>query len=133
MDGVQEVSFKEFADETGALLPIEAIKDVPFEIKRIFFIYDVAIGETRAHHANIYSSLLLVPLKGSCKVTVNNGFEECLFDLNDRRKGILCKTNTWKVLSDFSEDCVLLVMSDYPYDLNDYIRDFDEFIAKVKK
>lgn len=113
--------------DKGSLITIQAFKDVPFEICRIYTIFAVPAGAVRGNHAHRNERQLLVCLHGSCKITLDSGVLEQQYQLNSPAEGLFIDSYVWRVLSDFSEDCVLSVLSDSPYDADDYIFDYEEF------
>lgn len=119
-------------DERGSLVVIEAQKSFPFDIKRLFFEYDTDTNSIRGQHANRNSRFGFVSLKGSCKVLVKDNGRTHKYFLDSPTKMLIIDKLIWKDMIDFSEDNILLVISDSYYDSNEYIRDFDEYLA-VKK
>ena len=105
--------------------------NIPFEIKRVFYIYGSDSQVVRGQHANRNSEFVLINVSGSSKVRVDNGFEEEIIELNRPRMGLYLPTMVWKDMYDFSEDSVLLVLANTHYDGHEYIRDYDEFIKEV--
>lgn len=120
-------------DERGQLVAIESNIDVPFEIKRIFYIYGTTQGVPRGNHAHYKTKQYLISVSGSCKVTLDNGLEKVTYELDSQNKGLLQNENVWGVMHDFSNDCVLLVLASEHYEDADYIRDYDQFIKQVVK
>lgn len=125
-------SFLEFAqkgDDRGRLVVIEELEDIPFEIKRIFYIYGTEGDVVRGRHANKLSEFVLVNVMGSSKVrTLEKDGTETVFTLDRPHTGIYIPRGVWKDMYDFSEDSVLLVMASTHYDASEYIRDYDSFI-----
>ena len=114
--------FKELGDEKGKLVAIEELKDIPFDIKRIFYIYNTTRGTVRGQHANKNSEFVLINLKGSCKVRLYNKDEEYIVELNRPNMGLYIPKLVWKDMYDFSEDSLLLSVSSEYYDPDEYIR-----------
>ena len=114
--------FKELGDEKGKLVAIEELKDIPFDIKRIFYIYNTTRGTVRGQHANKNSEFVLINLKGSCKVRLYNKDEEYIVELNRPNMGLYIPKLVWKDMYDFSEDSLLLCVSSEYYDAKEYIR-----------
>ena len=123
--------FKENGDERGKLVIIEGIKDVPFDIKRIFYIYGSDRDVIRGCHANRKSEFVLINVCGSSKVKIYDGVKEEIFVLDKPNTGIYIPKMLWKDMYDFSEDSILLVLSSEPYDPTEYIRDYNEFLKEV--
>lgn len=118
-------------DERGQLVAIEGAIDIPFDIKRIFYIYGTTEGLPRGNHAHYKTLQYLIAVSGSCKVTLDNGTEQETFELDRRNIGLLQKELVWGVMHDFSDDCVLLVLASEHYDESDYIRDYSLFHEQV--
>jgi WxcM-like protein len=114
-------------DARGVLTSIESGLDVPFEIRRVFFMRDVR-GE-RGGHAHRVTHQLLVPVAGSFRVEVSDGTESGSHTMNDPHRGLLLPPMTWVRLTDFTPDAVCLVLADTLYADVSYIRDWDEFVA----
>lgn len=120
-------------DDRGQLVAIESNIDVPFEIKRIFYIYGTIQGVPRGNHAHYKTKQYLISVSGSCKVTLDNGLEKVTYELDSQNKGLLQNEYVWGVMHDFSNDCVLLVLASEHYEDADYIRDYNQFIKQVVK
>ena len=127
-----EAEFLEFSpkgDERGQLVVIEGMKDIAFDIKRIFYIYGTQEHVVRGQHANLRTEFVLINLAGSSKVRVSNGEEERIFSLDRPHVGIYLPKMYWKDMYDFSQNSVLLCLASQNYDAAEYIRDYDEFVA----
>lgn len=118
-------------DDRGDLTVIEKV--VPYDIKRIFYIYNVPEGKERASHANRILKETLVPLVGSCKVSLHDGTTESVFSLTRPDECLLIPNMNWIRIYDFSRDCVLLVIASEYYDPDDHIETFEEFRKLVGK
>jgi wxcM family protein len=128
------LSFKQNGDERGHLVVIEGNKDIPFDIKRIFYIYGSDPTVVRGQHANRETEFVLVNVAGKSKVKVYDGKgNEAIFMLNRPHTGIYLPTMVWKDMYDFSEDSVLLVLASEAYNPNEYIRNYDEFVEEIAK
>lgn len=130
-DQYKILEFGDMGDERGKLVVVEGAMDIPFEIKRVFYIYGSDSSVIRGQHANRDSEFVLINVSGSSKVRVDNGFEEEIIELNRPRMGLYLPTMVWKDMYDFSEDSVLLVLANTHYDGNEYIRDYDEYLKEV--
>ena len=129
---VQMLEFPQRGDERGHLVIVEAMDDVPFDIKRIFYIYGSDSEVVRGQHANKISEFVLINVAGRSKVKVRDGKgNEAVFSLNRPHTGIYLPKMLWKDMYDFSEDSVLLVLSSEHYDSEEYIRDYDEFLKLI--
>ena len=127
MSLVRRIAFKEHGDERGSLVALEGGLDMPFEIKRIYYIYGTTPGTPRGFHAHRRLKQLFVCVSGACTVTLDNGKSRESVRLDSPTEGILLEGTLWREMSDFSEDCVLLVLASERYDEADYIRNYDEF------
>ncbi|MCR5183292.1 MAG: FdtA/QdtA family cupin domain-containing protein [Opitutales bacterium] len=121
-------------DERGKLVAIEGGINCPFEVKRAFYVYDTKDPqEKRGCHANKKSEFLFVALSGSCKVIADDGNAREEFVLDNPQTALWLNKMTWKIMTDFSDNAVLLVLSNEKYDAGEYIRDYDVFLKEVQK
>lgn len=127
----QSSEFKILGDHRGQLTVLEANKEVPFDIKRVFYIYGTQLGVPRGNHSHYKTKQLLIAINGSCKVTLDDGKTKSTFDLNKPNIGLFQDALIWGSMHDFSSDCVLLVLADNYYDESDYIRSYDKFMEAV--
>lgn len=126
------LEFNDLGDERGKLVVIEGNQSIPFEIKRVFYIYDSDSDVVRGQHANRESEFVLINVSGSSKVYIDDGTENMVVELNRPMMGVYIPKMVWKDMYDFSEDSVLLVLANTHYDAQEYIRDYDEYISIVK-
>lgn len=130
--GASMLEFSQRGDERGYLVVVEGMKDIPFDIKRIFYIYGSDASVIRGQHANIRSEFVLINVSGQCKVKTRDGKgNEADFLLNRPHTGIYLPRLMWKDMYDFSEDSVLLCLASEHYDPDEYIRDYEKFLALV--
>ncbi len=127
------IEFKQNGDERGHLVVVEGIKDIPFEIKRVFYIYGSDKDVIRGQHANRKTEFVLINVSGTSKVMVDDGVNKKIYNLDRPHIGIYMPTMVWKDMYDFSEDSVLLCLASEPYDKNEYIRNYDDFIKEISK
>ena len=132
-DQYKILEFGDLGDERGKLVVVEGAQDIPFEIKRVFYIYGSDSQVVRGQHANRNSEFVLINVSGSSKVRVDNGFEEEIIELNRPRMGLYLPTMVWKDMYDFSKDSVLLVLASTHYDGTEYIRDYQKYLEEVIK
>lgn len=125
--------FKEIGDEQGMLVVVEGGITIPFDIKRIFYIYGSRKGTIRGQHANRKSEFVLINVAGKSKVRLTDGNNEMIVELNKPRMGVYIPKMIWKDMYDFSEDSVLLVLANTHYDNEEYIRDYNEFLKSVER
>ena len=126
------INLARIADPRGNLTPCEGNVDVPFEVKRVYWVYDVPGGESRGSHAHKHCREFIIAANGSFSVTVNNGKEEKSFLLNHPYQGLLVEENLWRTLEDFSSGAVCLVLASEPFSEEDYIRDYEEYRKHIK-
>lgn len=125
------LDFQTNGDDRGSLVALESHKNIPFEIKRVYYIFDTKSGVVRGLHAHKDLSQVMVCLKGSCRVVLDNGSIQEEVELNTCDRGLVIEKIVWHEMHDFSEDCVLLVLANEHYDESDYIRNYDEFLKQV--
>ena len=126
------LEFTEFGDERGSLVVAEGEKDIPFEIKRVFYMYGSDKDIIRGRHANRFSEFVLINVAGKSKVRLDDGFTTKIVELDKPRMGLYMAPMIWKDMYDFSEDSVLLCLSSRHYDKDEYIRNYDEFTKIVR-
>lgn len=132
-NGVEMFEFKQHGDDRGHLVVVEGQSDIPFDIKRIFYIYGSDPNVVRGQHANKKSEFVLINVAGTSKVRVDDGKgNEAVFSLNRPHTGIYLPQLVWKDMYDFSSDSVLLCLASEHYDASEYIRDYDEFVKFVQ-
>lgn len=112
----------------GNITVVENNTDVPFAVKRVYYLYDVPGGESRGAHAHKELFQLLIAASGSFSVTLDDGKEKCTYMLNRPYQGLLIVPGIWRTLDDFSSGSVCLVLASEKYDQADYIRNYDEFL-----
>lgn len=128
---IKKYEFKQFGDDRGTLVAIEEKKDIPFEIKRVYYMYDTGKGIRRGYHAHKSLEQILICISGSCKVLLDNGKEKEIVQLNKRYEGLYIKSNIWREMFDFSQDAVLMVLASEYYNEDDYIRDYEKFLDYI--
>ncbi len=134
MKGVKIVDIKKVTEVDGTLFAMEADMQIPFPIKRIFLVKDVVPGKTRGDHATKRTKLVLFPVSGSCRISVDNGTEKETFLMDDASKGLYIEEMIWRSMFDFSRDCVMMAVCDRPFEPgNETYDNFDEFISMLGK
>ena len=130
--GVKMLSFPEF--NNGGFVRIEGHKDIPFDIKRVFYIFGKGnVGSVRGKHSNRKSEFVLFNIKGKSKVkTIDENSNEVVYELNEPDQAIYLPKMVWKEMYDFTEDSVLMVLTNEYYDAGEYIRNFDDFVSEMK-
>jgi dTDP-4-dehydrorhamnose 3,5-epimerase len=119
-------------DDRGHLVALEGGREVPFEIRRAYFIFDVAADMVRGYHAHHETRQFAVCVSGTCKFALDDGETRRVVELQGRDQGLFIDRLIWHEMYDFSPDCVLLVLASTPYDEADYIRDYEAFLRQVK-
>lgn len=123
---------KSIGDDRGSLIAIESGHNVPFDIKRCYYIFDTTPGVRRGYHAHKMLNQLLICTSGSCKIFLDDGFDTKDVTLDSPTKSLHLQGLIWREMYDFSEDCVLMVLADNYYDESDYIRDYHQFLEEVR-
>ena len=127
------LNFKDLGDERGKLVVVEGEKDIPFEIKRVFYIYGSDSTVVRGQHANLNSEFVLINVAGTSKVKITDGKNEEIVVLDKPMKGVYLPKMVWKEMYDFSSDSVLLVLANTHYDGKEYIRNYDDYLKMIKE
>ena len=125
------INLPRILDPRGNLTVAQAQEQVPFDIRRVYWVYDVPAGESRGGHAHKRCRELIVAVSGSFHVTLDNGTERKTFLLNHPYQALLVETDTWRTLDDFSSGAVGLVLASEPFDEEDYIRNYADFFTYI--
>ena len=131
MSLIKSISFKPLGDERGSLVALEGNKSVPFDIKRVYYIFGTKEGVSRGFHAHQNLKQVAVCVTGSCRFVLDNGKQREEVVLDKSTTGLLIEDLTWREMHDFSPDCVLMVLASEYYDESDYIRDYEEFLKII--
>lgn len=126
------IELPKIIDPRGNLTVAESIKNIPFDIKRVYWVYDVPSGEHRGGHAHKQCKELLVAVSGSFTVTLDDGNEKHTYLLNHPYQGLFIDVNIWRTLDDFSSGAVCLVLASERFEEEDYIRDYNDYMEYVK-
>lgn len=132
MSLVQWIPFPVLGDERGSLVALEAEKNIPFAIKRVYYIFGTQPDVARGFHAHKALKQVTVCVSGKCRMLLDDGKNKESVWLDSPSKGILIDYLVWREMHDFSEDCVLLVLASEHYDETDYIRDYNDFLEAIK-
>ena len=127
INGVRIITLPKIKDLRGNLSFLESNNQIPFEIKRTYWIYDVPGGEIRGSHAFKKSHEFIIALSGSFDVILNDGKKEVKYSLNRSYYGLYVPNMLWRRVENFSTNSLALIVSSIPYDQKDYIRNFDEY------
>lgn len=131
---VIKYAFQQHGDNRGMLVALEEQNDIPFRIRRVYYMYDTKIGIHRGFHAHKSLQQILICIHGSCKILLDNGKgEKKVVSLEKPYEGLYISNEMWREMYDFSEDAVLLVLASEKYQEEDYIRDYSEFLEFVAK
>lgn len=125
--------FKVHGDDTGSLIAVETGGDVPFTIKRVYYIYGTAENAVRGRHAHAKLEQLIFCPSGSCEFILDDGFVRETVKMDSPNKGLYIKGNIWREFTNFSPGCVVMVLASEFYDDKDYIKDYQEFLKRVRK
>ncbi len=126
------INFKVMGDERGSLIALEENHNVPFDVKRVFYIYGTQHGITRGQHSHYKTKQLLIAINGGCTVTLDHGTNtKETYTLNKPNVGLFQNALVWGSMYNFSHDCVLMVLADSYYDDKDYIRNYDDFLKVI--
>lgn len=128
---VQLVQLQTHGDERGSLIALEEGKNIPFQIKRIYYMFDTGEGVRRGYHAHKSLKQVAVAVRGSCRFMLDDGKEKIDIRLDHPCRGLLIESFIWREMYDFSPDCVLMVLADSLYDEADYVRDYETFQQMV--
>lgn len=128
---IEWIDFPVIGDERGNLIALEGMKNIPFEIKRVYYLFGMQSNIPRGFHAHKATVQCAVCVKGSCDILMDNGTEKQIVTLGSPVKGLLIDVMQWHEMGNFSQDCVLMVLASENYDESDYIRDYSEFLECV--
>lgn len=129
---VKLIDFPPLGDDRGSLVALEANKTVPFEIKRVYYIFGTKQGVARGFHAHKALKQVAVCVTGSCRMLLDDGQNKEEILLDSPTKGLVIEDLVWREMHDFTPDCVLLVLASEHYDEVDYIRDYEDFLKETK-
>lgn len=125
-------AFQQHGDERGMLVALEEINDIPFSIRRVYYMYDTKEGVRRGFHAHKSLEQILICIHGNCKILLDNGSEKKIISLEKPYEGLYIPPNMWREMYDFSSDAVLMVLASEAYREEDYIRDYGLFLEIIK-
>lgn len=132
MSNYELLNFKTLGDERGSLIAIEEGYNAPFDIKRVYYIFDTKKDIVRGYHAHKNLQQIAIAVKGECTFVLDNGNTKKEINLNNPNKGLLIEGLIWREMKHFSSDCVLVVLASEHYDESDYIREYNNFLKEVK-
>ena len=130
---IKMYDFQQHGDKRGMLVALEEMKDIPFEVKRVYYMYDTVAGVRRGYHAHKALQQILIAIHGSCKIHLDDGYDTAEVVLDKPYEGLYLSNNVWREMYDFSDDAVLMVLASEYYDENDYIRNYHDFLKFVRE
>lgn len=125
------IPLQKHGDKRGLLIALEEERNIPFPIKRIYYIFDTLKGVRRGFHAHKATRQVAVVARGSCKFHLDDGINKKEIEMDDPATGLLIEPYIWHEMYDFSDDCILMVLANDYYDETDYIRSYDDFTAQT--
>jgi hypothetical protein len=128
VDDLELINLPKIQSRSGNITPLQNSIDIPFDIKRIYYLYDIPGGESRGAHGHKQLEQIIIAASGSFDITINDGVSEKTISLNRPYIGLNIKPGLWRDLSNFSSGAICLVLASEPYNEFDYIREFSEFI-----
>ncbi|WP_244216090.1 sugar 3,4-ketoisomerase [Pseudomonas reidholzensis] len=128
---METYGFRVIGDERGSLIALESAGSIPFDVKRVYYIFATQSDVSRGFHAHRDLQQLAICVSGKCRMTLDDGTVRQDVWLDSPDKGVLIRNLIWREMHDFSEDCVLLVLANAHYDETDYIRDYQTFLGEV--
>lgn len=129
---IKLIPLQAHGDERGSLIALEEGKNIPFPVKRVYYIFNTKDGVRRGFHAHKALKQVAIVVRGSCRFLLDDGNERVEVLLDNPAQGLLIESFMWREMYDFSEDCVLMVLADQLYDESDYIRDYDCFLKEAR-
>ena len=126
------IELPKIIDPRGNLTVAQQMKEIPFELNRVYWTYDVPSGESRGGHAHIECEEIIVAVSGSFLVTLDDGHERKTYHLNHPYQGLYVGAGIWRELEDFSSGAVCLVLASHFFEEEDYIRDYDQYLEFVR-
>lgn len=127
------INFQQHGDSRGQLVAIEKDKDIPFEIKRVYFMYDTIHNVRRGYHAHKKLQQILICTSGKCTIHLDDGYDTAEIVLDKPYEGLYVSNDMWREMYDFSPGAVLMVLASELYDESDYIRKYEEFIEFINR
>lgn len=129
---IKLIPLQAHGDERGSLIALEEENNIPFEIKRVYYMFNTIEGVRRGLHAHRKLKQIAIAVRGSCRFVLDDGRERVEILLDNPCQGLLIDSCIWREMYDFSKDCVLMVLADSHYDENDYIRKYEEFLEAIR-
>lgn len=133
MSLIRLIDLPDLSDERGGLVALESMQSIPFELKRVYYIFQNTQNVPRGFHAHKNLKQVAICLHGQCRFVLDNGHSKEEIILSSPKQGLLIESLMWREMHDFSDDCVLLILASEHYDESDYIRDYKDFLIEVHK
>lgn len=130
---VVKFTFQQHGDNRGQLVALEEGTEIPFNVKRVYYMYDTLENVRRGFHAHKCLEQILICIHGSCKIHLDNGRDTAEVTLDTPYEGLYVANDMWREMYDFSQDAVLMVLASELYDESDYIRNYEEFLKYVEE
>ncbi|MGA4365133.1 sugar 3,4-ketoisomerase [Pantoea ananatis] len=128
---IKIIPLQTHGDERGSLVSLEHENNIPFEIKRVYYMFNTGKGVKRGFHAHRRLKQVAIAVRGSCRFILDDGNERVSLLLDNPAQGLVIESFVWREMVDFSEDCVLMVLANEHYDESDYVRNYEEFLSSV--
>ncbi len=129
---IKLIPLQAHGDDRGSLVSLEEGRNIPFEIKRVYYMFKTKEGVRRGFHAHKSLRQVAIAVRGSCRFVLDDGSERVELCLDNPAQGLVIESFMWREMYDFSDDCVLMVLADQLYDEADYVRSYEEFLAIAK-
>lgn len=129
---IKLIPLQTHGDERGSLVALEEGNNIPFPIKRVYYMFKTKEGVRRGFHAHKQLKQVAIAVRGSCRFVLDDGKERIEILLDNPAQGLLIESFMWREMYEFSDDCVLMVLADQHYDESDYVRDYSDFLKKTK-
>lgn len=127
------IDFDVKGDSSGSLIALESNKDIPFDIKRVYYVYDTQDSAIRGKHAHRKLEQVIICISGECDFILDDGKKRETIHLNSPTQGLHITHNTWREFTNFTKNSVILVLASELYDETDYIRDYNQFLCEVNR
>lgn len=131
MNLIELINFNYLGDDRGSLVAIEGKKNIPFDIKRVYYIFGTKIDVSRGFHAHYKLKQVAICIAGSCRFILDNGKKKEEVLLENPNQGLIVNNMIWHEMYDFSYDCILMVLANDYYEESDYIRDYNVFLKNI--
>lgn len=129
---IKLIPLQPHGDDRGSLVALEEGNNIPFEIKRVYYMFNTKNGVKRGLHAHKQLKQVAIAVRGSCRFILDDGKERVEIMLDNPAQGLVIESFMWREMYDFSDDCVLMVLADHHYDESDYVRDYNDFLTQAR-